>query len=212
MDRHVLVFDDVEYLSMAALTGSGCEFLFLSACKTADRRVCGLKKLALYCLMTAMVVCGGVRNADAQAKTATITTLSVTSGVSAVTTVASGSVVTLTATVTAGGMPLTTGQVNFCDASGTYCTDIHLLATAQLTHAGTAVFKFRPGAGNHSYKAIFTGLTAAAASSSSVSILSITGTTPVLSSTTTIRPHWAQTRRDWCGKTRKPFQLVPIHG
>jgi len=63
----------------------------------------------------------------------TITTLSVTSGGNAVTTVAPGSVVTLTATVMAGSTPVTPGQVNFCDATAKFCTDIHLLGTAQLT-------------------------------------------------------------------------------
>jgi hypothetical protein len=79
----------------------------------------------------------------------TITTLSVTSGGNAVTTVASGSVVTLTATAVAGGTPVTPGQVNFCDATAKFCTDIHLLGTAQLTANGTATLKFRPGVGSH---------------------------------------------------------------
>ena len=38
-----------------------------------------------------------------------------------------------------------------------YCEDIHLLGTAQLTSAGTAVLKFIPGMGSHSYKAVFVG-------------------------------------------------------
>jgi hypothetical protein len=53
------------------------------------------------------------------------------------------------------------GQVNFCDASVNYCSDIHLLAKAQLIQtgprAGTAVFRFIPGIGSHSYKAVFMG-------------------------------------------------------
>lgn len=114
----------------------------------------------------------------ANAQTATITTLAVTSGGSAMTTVASGSVVTLTATVAAGATPVTVGQVNFCDASASYCTDIHLLGTAQLTGAGTAVFKFRPGVGSHSYKAVFLGTphgaTAYAGSASSAAALAVT--------------------------------------
>jgi hypothetical protein len=65
-----------------------------------------------------------------------------TSGGSPVTSVAAGVVVTLTATVTAAGAPVTAGQVSFCDASATYCIDIHLLATAQVTSNGTAIFKF----------------------------------------------------------------------
>jgi len=122
----------------------------------------------------------------AHAATGTTTTLAVTSGSGAVTTVAAGSVVTLTAAVKAGSTALTTGQVNFCDASAKYCTDIHLLETAQLTGAGTAVLKFRPGIGSHSYKAVFLGTNAYAGSSSSASALAVTGTTGLLASTTTI--------------------------
>jgi hypothetical protein len=109
---------------------------------------------------------------------ATTTTLAVTSGGSAVTTVTSGSVVTLTATVKAGTSAVTIGQVNFCDATATYCTNIHLLATAQLTNAGNATFKFRPGVGNHSYKAVFrgtpNGTLNAAASTSGVAAVQVT--------------------------------------
>jgi hypothetical protein len=89
--------------------------------------------------------------------------LTVTSGGVAVTTVPSGSVVTLTATVTffaslsATIVPVTPGQVNFCDAAATYCTGAHLLGVAQLTSSGTATYKFVPGPGTHSYKAVFLG-------------------------------------------------------
>jgi VCBS repeat protein/FG-GAP repeat protein len=103
----------------------------------------------------------------------TLTTLSITSGGNAVTTVAQGSVITLTATVMAVGTPVTPGQVNFCDATAKFCTDIHLLGTAQLTANGTATLKFRPGLGSHSYMAVLAepaglGLSASAASSLSV--------------------------------------------
>ena len=63
----------------------------------------------------------------------------------------------LTATVTAGTASLTTGQVNFCDASAKYCTNINILGSAQITAAGTAVVKFRLGMGSRSYKALFLG-------------------------------------------------------
>jgi hypothetical protein len=89
--------------------------------------------------------------------------------------VTSGSVVTLTATVTAGGSPVAPGQIDFCDATAKYCTDIHLLGTAQLTSAGTATLKLRPGVGSHSYKAVFVGTTASAASASTASALAVTG-------------------------------------
>jgi hypothetical protein len=106
-----------------------------------------------------------------------VTTLAVTSAGSPVTTAASGSVVTLTAMVTAGGTPVTVGQVNFCDASAAYCTDIHLLGTAQLTKAGTAVYRFRPGVGSQSYKAVFVGTRTHRTSTSSVAGLAVSGST-----------------------------------
>lgn len=117
----------------------------------------------------------------------TTTTLAVMSGVGTVTTVASGSVVTLTATVMAGATAVTTGQVNFCDNSATYCTDIHLLGTAQLTIAGTAAMSFRPAIGSHSYYAVFVGTTTKTkiqtASTSGSLALTVTGALPT---TTTI--------------------------
>ena len=122
----------------------------------------------------------------AAAPTPTTTTMTVTSGGGPVTTVPSGTVVTLTATVNAGATAVTPGQVNFCDASAANCTGIHLLGTAQLTAAGTALFRFRPAIGNRSYKAIFAGTTSYAGSSSSVSDLSVTGTIGTLATTTTL--------------------------
>src|SRR5579859_3458815 len=116
---------------------------------------------------------------------ATTTTLATTSGSKTITSggsVASGSVIDLTATVKAGSTIVTTGQVNFCDASANSCTDIHLLGTAQLTGAGVAVLKFRPGIGSHSYCAVFVGtpnnLSAYAGSKSTVMTLTVPGTFP----------------------------------
>src|SRR5271155_2966611 len=120
---------------------------------------------------------------QAWALPASITTiLAVASAGNAVTTVTSGSVVTLTATVTAGGNPVNPGQINFCDATAKYCTDIHLLGTAQLTAAGTAVLKFRPGFGSHSYKAVFLGTTNAAASTSANAQLTVSAPAPSITS------------------------------
>jgi Bacterial Ig-like domain (group 3)/FG-GAP-like repeat len=113
----------------------------------------------------------------------TTTTLTITSGGSAVTTVPAGSVVTLTATVTSGGVAVKPGQVNFCNATAPQCTDIHLLGTSQLTFAGTAVMKFVPGVGSHSYRAVFPGTTSKAASSSAASPLVVTA---AYSTTTTL--------------------------
>lgn len=86
---------------------------------------------------------------------------------------------TLTASVETSG-PVTVGQVNFCDGTAAYCTGGYLLGTAQLTSAGTATLRFVPGAGNHSYKAMFAGTAAAAASSSSVSTLYVSGSYPTI--------------------------------
>ncbi|AXC15109.1 N-terminal domain intergin-like repeats and c-terminal - cell wall-associated hydrolase domain [Acidisarcina polymorpha] len=114
----------------------------------------------------------------------TATTLAVTSGGSATTTVAAGSAITLTAKVTSGAMALTTGQVNFCDASVPYCTDIHSLGTAQLTSAGTAIMRLIPGIGSHSYKVVFSGTIAYSTSSSAASSLAVTFAGPYTSATT----------------------------
>ena len=124
-----------------------------------------------------MALCGGAQRAWAAIATTT-TTLAVTSEGSPATTVTSGSIVTLTATVTANSTPVTPGRVNFCDATAAYCTDIHLLGTAQLTSAGTAALKFVPGVGSHSYKAVFVGTNGDATSSSSASALTVTGKYP----------------------------------
>ncbi len=143
-------------------------------------------RLLQKAFMLAMVLgleafaCGHWQIAAAQTKPATTTTLAVTSGTSSspVTTVSSGSVVTLTATVTSGSTPLTVGQVSFCDATAKACTDIHLHGLAQLTSAGTAVMKLRPGPGSHQYKAVFGGTTKYAGSTSANAALSVTGPTP----------------------------------
>ncbi len=123
----------------------------------------------------------------AQAKPATTTALSVTASGNPVTSVTPGTVVTLIATVKTESTSLTTGQVNFCDATAKSCTDIHLLATAALTSSKTAVFKFVPGPGEHSYEAEFVANKYGAASVSSVAALSVgPAPAPVYTDTTTI--------------------------
>src|ERR1700735_2313618 len=82
-------------------------------------------------LTVVVAVCGAA--VPTWAITPTTTTLALKSGGNAVTTVATGSVVTLTASVTLAGLPVSTGQVSFCDATATDCLGIHLLGTAQLT-------------------------------------------------------------------------------
>jgi trimeric autotransporter adhesin len=128
----------------------------------------------LWCFIAVVSFGQGVGLLPAWAAPApTITTLSVTSGGNAVTTVAQGSVVTLAATVMTGGTPVTPGQVNFCDATAEFCTDVHLLGTAQLTANGMATLKFRPGVGSHSYKAVLAepaGLGPSASTASSLTV------------------------------------------
>ena len=143
-------------------------------------------RIALACLSITLAW-GICESALAQTKPATTTTLSVTSSGSPVTTVAPGTVVTLTATVKAGSTSLTTGWVNFCDASVVSCSDIHLLSTVALTSGGTATFKFVPGPGEHSYKAEFLANKDGAASVSSEVQLSVEpAPSPVYSDTTSI--------------------------
>ncbi|MDP9051516.1 MAG: FG-GAP-like repeat-containing protein, partial [Acidobacteriota bacterium] len=118
------------------------------------------------------------------AQRATTTTLAVAAGGASVTTIPAQTVVTLTATVGAGDAAVTTGQVKFCDATATYCTDIHVLGTAQVTSAGVATFKFTPGVGSRSYKAVFVGTNTFAASMSSISSLVVTGSYATLTGIT----------------------------
>jgi len=140
--------------------------------------------------LEAMAVVAGYSNSSVATATYTLpaavtstTALAVTSGGNQVTSVAPGSMVTLTATVASGATKVTTGTVNFCDATAKYCTDIHLLGSAQLTSAGTAAIKLLPGTGSHSYKAIFVGTSSYVTSSSSTAQLTVTGSYPT---TTTI--------------------------
>jgi hypothetical protein len=104
---------------------------------------------------------------------ATSTTMTVTSGGSPVTSVTPGTAVTLTATILAGITPITSGQVKFCDASATECTDIHVLATAEITSAGTAAYKFVPGPGTYNYTAELVEGGFGLASSSAASSLTV---------------------------------------
>jgi hypothetical protein len=110
------------------------------------------------------------------AATQTATTLAVTSSGGTVTQVSAGTAVTLTANVTSGLTPINPGMVKFCDATATYCTDSHLLGTAQLKNDGTATLHFIPGIGAYSIKAVFAGTSTFASSSSSSSSLTVNGT------------------------------------
>jgi hypothetical protein len=112
------------------------------------------------------------------AATQTVTTLAVTSSGAPVTQVSAGTAVSLMASATFGSAPVSPGMVKFCDATASYCTDSHLLGTAQLKADGTATLHFIPGIGAYSYKAVFVGTSAYATSSSSSSSLTVNGTHP----------------------------------
>jgi 6-phosphogluconolactonase (cycloisomerase 2 family) len=145
----------------------------------ASSRVFGFRRkrgrLPALCGVTALMLCGVLSGPSARAATATSTTITATSGGNPATTVSAGSVVTLTATVQAGTTPVTPGLVEFCDATAAHCEDIHIIGTAQLTSAGTAVVKFRPGVGSHTYKAVFVGTNTYATSTSGAAALSVPG-------------------------------------
>jgi hypothetical protein len=110
------------------------------------------------------------------AETATTsTTLSIYSGSQTTTSVPSGTVVTFVAAVSAGAGKVTTGQVSFFDATGSFSTEPRLVGTAQLTSAGTATIAFRPTWGTRTYKAVFAGTTTNAGSTSATASLAVTG-------------------------------------
>jgi FG-GAP-like repeat/Putative Ig domain/Bacterial Ig-like domain (group 3) len=112
------------------------------------------------------------------------TTLTISSGGNNVSTVAAGNAVTLTAAVNGG--TVTQGLVNFCNAVATYCTDIQLVGSAQLTSAGTATLTLLPGMGVHSYRAVFAGTNAVGGSASSAASLTVTGSYPTATSLTAL--------------------------
>ena len=138
-----------------------------------------------FCLAFAGL-CAGSVTVSGQTKSATTTTLTVTSGGTAVSSVIAGNVVTLAATVNSGGAAVTPGQVNFCDATATHCSDIHLLGTAQLTSVGTAQIKVRLGIGSHSIKTVFLGTNIYAGSASGASALTVTGTPGPIASASSV--------------------------
>ena len=133
---------------------------------------------ALHCLLLLLMALPAGARASASPGAAlrtTETTLAVTVGGTPAASVTAGAAVTLSATVTRGGAAVTTGQVEFCDASSAFCEDIHLLGTAQLTRTGTASLKIIPGTGSHSYKAVFRASGGNAASTSHSVALAVTG-------------------------------------
>jgi hypothetical protein len=66
-------------------------------------------------------------------------------------------------------------QVEFCDATAPYCTDIHLLGTAQYENR-KATLNLIPGVGSHSYKAVYIDPSTGEVFSSNTVDLTVTGT------------------------------------
>jgi Bacterial Ig-like domain (group 3)/FG-GAP-like repeat len=118
----------------------------------------------------ALILCAGSIPAAHASAAATTTTLSVGPG----NTVAAGTAVTLTATV-ANPAVVTSGSVNFCDATATSCSGPAILANVQLTSGGTAAIKLRLGVGAHQIKAVFIHTNANLASSSATQTVTVTG-------------------------------------
>jgi len=143
-------------------------------------RLCRSFCLLRVLLATAIAIAMSLTLASGQ--TATTTLLTITSGGNSVTSINTGSLVTLSASVSAGATAVTHGQVNFCDATSTYCTDVHLLGTAQLNSSGQAEMHLRPRTGSYKYKAMFWGTPKStvpyAPSVSGLSALTVTGQIP----------------------------------
>jgi hypothetical protein len=109
---------------------------------------------------------------------ATTTTLTIVSEGAAVNFIDQGSLVTLQAAVSSSIGQVESGQVVFCDGDAAYCTDIHRFGTAQLRSDGTAFLRFYPGAGQHSYKAVFLGTQTFRGSASAAAFLDVEGQYP----------------------------------
>ncbi len=114
------------------------------------------------------------------ATSSTTTSLSVSS-----TSVSAGTPVVFTANVAyQGNTPVVGGEVEFCDASATYCEGTALLGATSLTTAGKASASLRFGIGDYSVKAIFVGNASASASTSSAQAVAVTGQSPTVTTLT----------------------------
>jgi hypothetical protein len=120
------------------------------------------------CVAAILAVCCDLGTPMLHAANLTNTTLTLSSN-----SVTAGTVVTFTAAVS-NGSPVVTGLVTFCDAAAAFCLNGAMLGTAQLTPSGTAVIKFRPGIGSHTYKAVFSGTTTDLPSTSTTQSLTVT--------------------------------------
>ncbi|WP_035348106.1 Ig-like domain repeat protein [Edaphobacter aggregans] len=137
--------------------------------KTSHASLIGKPAFQLLLLFAAMLAAPG-----AFATTATTTTLSISS-----TSVPYKTPITLTATVTAGGSPVTSGLVLFCDATAPFCeNNSSLLGMVQLTaSSATAVVKIGSGPqGVHSYKAVYRANNTYSSSTSNTVSYTVQGT------------------------------------
>jgi hypothetical protein len=127
------------------------------------------------------------------ASTTTILTLS-SGATTSPTSVVQGSVLTLTAVVSASGNSLSkAGFVNFCDVTGgAPCTFLHIISSSAITGSGTAIYRFTPGPGSHTYQAVYVGTNTYATSSSTTTALTVTPYSPKLNSSITISKQGAQ--------------------
>ncbi len=162
-------------------TSSTSSVLTLTASSTA---VSGKTTAVITGTSGALIVTAQLPVTVFSSANSSVTTLTLTSNGSTVSTVQWGNAVTLIATVSLGNSPVTSGVVNFCDSAASYCSDIHLLGTAQLTSAGTASITLMLMPGSHSYKAVFAGTPTASPSSSSAGNLQVTGTYPTTTTLT----------------------------
>ncbi|ABF43018.1 Integrin-like protein [Candidatus Koribacter versatilis Ellin345] len=98
------------------------------------------------------------------AKTPTTTTLGIAPGTS----VSERTILTFSATVTAGGSPVSSGQVKFCDMeNATFCEEGSLLAKVWVTRTGTATLRIPLAYGSHKIQAVFQGTSTYGVSASS---------------------------------------------
>ncbi len=107
------------------------------------------------------------------AASSTTTTLAISP-----TSTTAGSIITLTATVTSGGVPLTAGQVTFCNASATYCDNGAMLGSVWLTSSGTATLRRALPVGTTNVQAVFQPTNFYATSSSRAEEVVVSGCEP----------------------------------
>jgi large repetitive protein len=130
-------------------------------------------------------------NANHAASTSAAVVLTVASSVATGTTFAitpassvnAGTAVTFTATVLSNSLPVYPGMVLFCNASAAHCDGSALLGSAPLDSSGVATFKFVPGFGTYSIKAVYPGVgtDSASASVSAAQTLTVNGIASYLS-------------------------------